>query len=121
MRNGKTTLSNRGRLVGHRWTALEWVAAAKARWSIAIPETEYLALVHTLTATHGAPQWMGLRSPSTPEAGLLSTADKLSGNDALMVLCQPPGGGWGQHHPHLKRQPFYLPAQPAKSLTVVAQ
>lgn len=106
--DGKLTLSDRGRLVGHRWTVLEWIAAARARWNILVPEREHLSLVHALTSSAYAPEWTGLRAPTTPEATLLSLADRLSGSDALMSRCAPEGEGWGRYHPHLKGRPFML-------------
>lgn len=106
--HGRLELSDRGRLVGHKWTVLEWLAAARERWDLRIPEPEYLSLIHALTSSAYAPEWAGLRYPTTPEATLLSLADRLSGTDALMNRCAPAQGGWGTYHPHLKAKPFIL-------------
>ena len=54
-------LSDRGHLIGHRHTLLEWLAAARAQYRVMVPEAHYLALIHVLTAAKGAPAWLGLR------------------------------------------------------------
>lgn len=105
-------LSDRGRLIGHRQTVLEWLAAARAQHRVILPEAHYLALVHALTCAKGAPAWLGLREPQSPEAMLLSAADRLSGQRELMARHAPREGGFGRHHPHLGGRPFMVASQP---------
>ncbi|WP_031407424.1 MULTISPECIES: HD domain-containing protein [Thiomonas] len=111
--DGSWGLSDRGRLLGHRVTAIEWIAAAMARWAIRLPHGHAQVLLHNLSAVAHAPRWMGLREPQTPEAEILSLADRLSGTDDLMQRCLPDAGGWGHYHRHLGRQPFRVAATQA--------
>jgi 3'-5' exoribonuclease len=69
------TYSERGQLVGARYTVLEWLAAARSRDGVIVPEGQYLALVHALTATRGA-GWLGIREPQIIEATILAVADR---------------------------------------------
>lgn len=101
-------MSDRGKLVGHRHTILEWISAAMATNRIHIPEKHYLSLIHALTAAPGA-EYIGIRPPATPEATLLSVADKLSGESSLTSMLANKKGGWGSDHPHRKGKPFTLP------------
>ena len=109
--DGSWGLSDRGRLLGHRVTVIEWIAAAIARWSIRLPDGHVEALLHNLSAVAHAPAWMGLREPQTAEAELLSVADRLSGTDDLMQRCLPRTNGWGRYHPHLRRKPYRVTVQ----------
>ncbi|MDE2254766.1 MAG: HD domain-containing protein [Betaproteobacteria bacterium] len=112
--DGSWGLSDRGRLLGHRVTAIEWIAAALARWPIRLPDGHAQVLLHNLSAVAHAPRWMGLREPQTAEAEMLSLADRLSGTDDLMQRCLPDAVGWGRYHRHLGRQPFRVATtQPA--------
>ena len=108
--DGSWGLSDRGRLLGHRVTAIEWIAAAMARWAIRLPDGHAQVLLHNLSAVARAPRWMGLREPQTAEAEILSLADRLSGTDDLMQRCLPAAAGWGHYHRHLGRQPFRVAA-----------
>ena len=101
-------MTDRGKLVGHRHTVLEWIAVAVARNRINLPEPHYLSLIHALTAAPGA-EWLGIRIPATPEATLLSMADRLSNESALTAQLAKQSGGWGDKHPHRKGKPFTLP------------
>lgn len=104
------TLSDRGVLVGHKNTVLEWIAAARAAHRVIIPEAAYLALVHALTATRGAPPWIGAREPASLEAHILSSADRLSGQSNLVADSGGAGGGgFGRYHRHLKGRPYVAP------------
>lgn len=105
--NGQWGLTDRGRLIGHRHTVLEWIAVAMATNRIQIPEQQYLSLVHALICGKGA-EWLGIREPSTPEATLLSMADRLSGEKSLLDQCANNKGGWGQKLPHRRVQPFTI-------------
>lgn len=106
--NGDWCMTDRGKLVGHRHTVLEWIAVALATNRIILPERHYLSLLHALTAAPNA-EWLGIRSPVTPEATLLSMADRLSGESALTAQLASRSGGWGGRHPNRKGKPFTLP------------
>lgn len=101
-------MSARGALLGHKLTVLEWIAEARARCRITLPETHYLALLHALTAVKGAPEWMGLREPVSLEASILSMADRLSGQGELIGSLAPEGYGFGKYHKHLRGRPFVV-------------
>ena len=108
--DGSWALSDRGRLIGHRFTLIEWVAAAIDRWRIPFPKDQELALKHLFSAVAHAPAWMGLREPQIAEAELLSIADRLSGSDDLMRLLLPESPGWGAYHRHMGRRPYRVAA-----------
>jgi 3'-5' exoribonuclease len=84
-RNGSYTMSDRGRLLGHKLTVVEWIAVAKAKWRIAIPESQYLDLLHNITSANGAPEWLGIRRPATLAASYLSNLDRMSGSRDLAI------------------------------------
>ena len=106
--NGKGgwDMSDRGKLLGHKVSAVEWIVQAVTRWNIKFPPGHYESLLHIMTAVPHAPDWMGLRQPVTPESLLLSMADRLSGHDDLMELTVNKDGGFGRFHKHLKSAPF---------------
>lgn len=108
MHDGRLELTARGRLVGHRQTIVEWIAAARAQPRVVVPESHYLALIHALTCARGAPQWLGLREPQSIDAAILSTADRLSGQSELMNRHAPKNGGFGRAHRHLSGGPFVV-------------
>lgn len=101
-------LSDRGRLVGHRHTVIEWIAAARACHRVIVPEADYLALVHALTCAKGAPEWLGLREPQSLDAAILSAADRLSAQGELIGRHAPAKTGFGRYHPHLGMRPFVV-------------
>lgn len=101
-------LTTRGRLIGHRHTIIEWIAAAVATSRILIPEAHYVGLIHALTSARGAPEWLGMREPCTLDAILLSTADRLSGQVELMTRHSPAQSGFGRFHPHLRGRPYLI-------------
>lgn len=103
---GGWDLTDRGKLLGHKVSAFEWIVSAVTQWRILLPKDHYVGLLHILTAVPNAPDWMGLRSPVTPESLLLSMADRLSGHDNLMEQTVSPHGGFGRYHKHLKSSPF---------------
>jgi len=103
-------MSDRGKLVGHRHTVIEWIAQAMATNRIMLPERHYLSLMHALTSAPNA-EWLGIRTPVTPEATLLSMADRLSGESALTGQLANREGEWGDRHPHRKGKPFTLPSE----------
>ena len=106
--NGKSgwSMTDRGKLLGHKVSAFEWIVSAVTQWHILLPKDHYVGLLHILTAVPNAPDWMGLRAPVTPESLLLSMADRLSGHDSLMEQTVSPTGGFGRYHKHLKSSPF---------------
>ena len=67
--------SRRGQLIGARYTILEWLAVARGRDGVIVPEEQYLALIHALTATRGA-DWLGIREPQIIEATILMVAER---------------------------------------------
>lgn len=78
---GGYAYSERGQLVGYRHTVLEWLAVARGRDGVIVPESQYLALIHALTATRGATS-LGIREPQTIEAAILAVADQVCREDA---------------------------------------
>ncbi len=101
-------MTDRGKLIGHGTTIIEWLASAAAQPCVDLDDELYLALLHILTAKQGAPDWLGLRVPAMLEAEILSQADRLSGKSNLLQYLQNPHGGWGQKHPHMRTPPFTL-------------
>jgi len=101
-------MSERGVLVGHKISAIEWLCSAKAKYDIQVPDQIWMSLLHTLTAVKGAPDWMGLREPMTPESLIISTADRLSGQHDLLEQTATELDGFGKYHRHLKGRPYVL-------------
>lgn len=101
-------MSSRGALLGHKLTVVEWIAAARARHRVVLPEAHYLSLLHALTAVKGAPDWVGMRQPQSMEASILSMADRLSGQHDLFERHAPAVEGFGRYHKHLRGRPFVV-------------
>ncbi len=100
---GEWILTDRGKLLGHHNTIVEWIAAAYARYPLHnLPKEHYEALLHCLTCHAYAPDWLGLRRPMMREANLLSGLDQFSGQDDLMRRCTTNRAGWGNYHSKLK-------------------
>lgn len=76
-RLGNLKMSDRGKLLGHRLTAYEWVVEAYTKWDIP-KDDEYLKLLHLLTAVKNIPHYLGYRTPKFEEFYLLSCCDNLS-------------------------------------------
>jgi 3'-5' exoribonuclease len=108
--SGKWQMTNRGALLGHKITIVEWLAVARSKMRQGFPENQYLSLQHALTAVQGASSWGGLRQAMTPEANILAAVDRASGQGDLMPRHQSVDGGWGYVHPHLKCKPFSVEA-----------
>ncbi len=106
-------MSLRGKLIGHKLTGYEYVAAAVRDCGLA-PERA-LSLLHCLSATN-APAYLGMRSPACLEAQIVSMADKLSGQTNLFSQLQVAGSMLGRSHPHLTERPLY----PANALQIDA-
>jgi 3'-5' exoribonuclease len=92
--SGRFHLSDRGELIGHRDTLIEWLAVARETLREGMPEDLYLSLLHVINAAK-APAWVGLRDPRCIEAEILSVADRLSGSGEMHERCAPAGGGSG--------------------------
>jgi 3'-5' exoribonuclease len=110
------TLSGRGALVGHKLSGLEWLAAARAFVPNGVHDSLAMSLYHALTACH-APEWVGLRSPRTPEAHYLASVDTLSGLCELTHRLADTDGGFGKYHKVFRGGPFTT----AKPIDLAAQ
>lgn len=101
-------LSDRGELIGHRNTLIEWLAIARATGGVILDDGTWLGLLHMLNAVRGAPDWIGLRNPRSLEADLLSMADRMSGSEDLHQRCAPADHvtGFGRYHPHLGHRTY---------------
>lgn len=106
--SGDWNLTDRGRLLGHKITVIEWIAQAKAKFNLLLPEEHYMALLHCLTCSPSAPEWLGIRKPVMLEAILLSDMDRLSGSENLMQRCSLPHERWGMYHAHLNGRPYQI-------------
>lgn len=105
---GDWKLTDRGKLLGHKVTVIEWIAEAKARCNLLMPTKHYMALLHCLTCSPSAPEWLGIRKPAMLEAILLSGMDRLSGTEDLMQRCSSRRDGWGSYHSHLNGRPYQI-------------
>lgn len=102
-------LSDRGALMGHRLTGLEWMAAARGSLSSGdIPdEHTAMAVYHAINACN-APDWVSLRSPRTPEAFYLASVDALSGHCDLIETHAIPNRNRGRYHPAFRGGVFVV-------------
>ena len=117
----RLTLSDRGRLLGHRITVVEWLAVARSQLPPdTLSEAEYLSLLHCLTALPNQPEWTGIRAPASLEAQLVSLCDRFSGSDDLFARLHAPQGGFGRAHRHLRQPPWTLPVNPMPGLGLPA-
>jgi len=105
---GDWKLTDRGKLLGHKITVIEWIAQASTKFNLLMPEAHYMALIHCLTCSAGAPEWLGIRKPAMLEAILLSGMDRLSGSEDLMQRCSSKRDGWGSYHAHLNGRPYQI-------------
>ena len=105
--DGTWTLTDRGRLIGHDCTVIEWIAAAAANCGIDLRQEGYQALLHVLTARTNAPEWLGIRKTAMIENEIVSVADRMSGHIDLHDGLAAAGGGWGLRHHH-RPAPFTL-------------
>lgn len=106
--DGGLKLSERGRLLGHKFTAIEWVIEAVVKHNLSLPNNDYILLLHNLSAVANTPLWMGLRNPATPESRYLSFADQISGFDDLVNQTNKGQNGWGNYHEHLPAKQIYF-------------
>lgn len=79
---GTWDLSLRGRLLGHKLTVIEWIADARARWNILMPEELHLALLRSLSCSATSPQWFGARKPAVLEAALLANMGAIASQES---------------------------------------
>lgn len=105
---GGWCMTERGKLLGHKVTVVEWIAAVVAKWDIALPENHYVGLLHIFTSAANAPEYLGIREPALHESFLLSLCDRLSGRDDLIKQTKSDEGGFGRSHRHLKAPVFTL-------------
>lgn len=93
-------LSDRGALMGHRMTGMEWMATARGSLAACDAPDEHtaMAVYHAINACN-APDWVGLRAPRTPEALYLASVDALSGHCDLVQSHALPHRSRGQYHP----------------------
>ena len=108
-------VSDDGQLVGHRLTAVEWLATAIAHHGIEIPKAHRTALMHILSSAPGAPEWLGLCEPQSLEASIIAMAERWLEHDADY-------GGAGatdaaQSWPARKNL-LHLPAKDARDVTI---
>jgi hypothetical protein len=102
-------LSDRGALMGHRLTGLEWMAVARGSLSVgdAPDERTAMAVYHAINACN-APDWVGLRSARTPEAFYLASVDALSGHCDLIDAHAIPNRSKGRYHPAFRGGAFVV-------------
>ena len=101
-------LSDRGHLVGHRDTLIDWIAVARQTGRLSMPDDLYLALLRMINAVKGAPVWLGLREARCLEAEILSMADRLSGDEDVHVRCAPADdhASFGAYNAHMGRRSY---------------
>ena len=116
--SGGWKLTDRGKLLGHKVTIIEWLAASYNRYKVHnLPQEHYMALLHCLTSHAHAPEWLGIRSPRMAEAILLSGLDQASGQMEIMRRCSTENPGWGRYHEKLRGGQPYQPEPLAVSQT----
>ncbi len=109
-------LSTQGALLGHKLAGLVWLAAARVMVSQHIDEMTATSVYHAITACHAA-DYVGMRSPRTPEAIYLASVDALSGMTELIHRHANSRGGFGSYHDAFRGGPFTLPAPVAQTPT----
>lgn len=82
--DGRWAPTSRGKLLWHKAIILDWIADARARWNLRLPEKLYMALIHCLVSSSHMPEWMGAKDPQLPEARLLSQMERPSGIEELL-------------------------------------
>ena len=90
-----------GRINGHKQLIGDWIAVAAHRMRLALPREHYASLRHAIGAASDVSFESGYREPITPEARLLSIADRSSGTGDLIARQAPKEGNCGRPHPHL--------------------
>lgn len=106
---GEWKFTDRGKLLGHKITVIEWIAQAKAKCNLLMPEDHYMDLLHCLTCSPSAPEWLDIPKPAMIEAMLLSGMDRLSGTEDLTQQHSASNrDGWGAYHAHLNGRPYQI-------------
>jgi 3'-5' exoribonuclease len=100
-------LTDFGKINGHKQLIGDWIAVAAKRMRLELPREHYASLRHAIGAANGVSFESGYRTPITPEARLLSLADRSSGSGDLYARQAPKEGNWGHAHPHLGGQAPY--------------
>lgn len=110
--SSRLRLSERGELVGHRDTLVGWLTEARLTHGLNLSDSLFFCLQHMMLAAKGAPDWLGLRTPRTREADILSQADNFSRMEYLRNSCAPPADqpGFGGYHPHLGHRTYVTPS-----------
>jgi 3'-5' exoribonuclease len=101
-----------GKINGHKQLIGDWIAVAAHRMRLVLPRKSYSSLRHAIGASSGVPFESGYREPNTPEARLLSIADRSSGSGDLYARQAPKEGDWGCPHPHLGGKAPYFAYRP---------
>jgi 3'-5' exoribonuclease len=111
--NGSWMLTERGKLLGHKLTVIEWIAQAKVQWKLLLAAEHYMALIHCLTCSASAPEWLGIRKPAMLEAIVLSgmDMDRLSSTQDLKLRCASGREDWRSCHSHLTARSYQIDAQ----------
>lgn len=110
---GRFVLSDRGKLVGHRDTLIEWIAIAKHMMLKKLSEHQELTLHHLMFSSYDARDSEGLRRKRTKEAKILAEADSMSGQCDLHEQFGPKNGegGFGRYRERWGHAPFCLPKE----------
>lgn len=106
-RNG-WSFTDLGKINGHKQIVGDRIAVAAHRMRTRLPREHYASLRHAIGAAAGVSFESGYRNPITPEARLLSLADRSSGTGDLISRQAPNEGNWGRPHPHLGGQAPYV-------------
>lgn len=106
--HSRWVMTDRGMLIGHDITIVQWLSAAYAQLASRFPEQEMLALTHLLSAKRGVPDWTGLRQPAMLECSVLSMADRMSNDADLHARLKSPSGGWGKKHWAMRNRVYSL-------------
>jgi len=105
-------LTDPGKVNGHKQLIGDRIAVAACRMRLALPKEHYSSLRHAIGAAAGVAFESGYRQPITPEAKLLSLADRSSGTGDVFARQAPKEGNWGRAHPHLGGRAPYMVYRP---------
>jgi 3'-5' exoribonuclease len=105
-------LTDLGKINGHKQLIGDRIAVAASRMRLSLPREHYASLRHAIGAATGVSFESGYREPITPEARLLSIADRSSGSGDLYARQAPKEGNWGRAHPHLGGRAPYTVYRP---------
>jgi hypothetical protein len=97
-------------MVGHKQTLIEWMAVARRTDRVILSDDHYLLISNMLNSNRHAPEYLGIPKPVSELAGILSSADRVSGDSDNFTRFAPRSvtGGLGKFHPHLKSRSFAL-------------